>query len=467
MDIQPSRSSSHQVGTLDLPPAHEPALSASHHTVSPISPEPAAAHVSQTAGILPTLNESHFGTQPEMEAEDLIILDDEPMAATNSQQLDGDPIHPGQTPVAHPRTMHSPELQFLSDQAKSFRIFLDICSGASRPLSKALISLHADVISFDILLDHRMDLLSDPSFESLLKLCASGAVAYGAASPPCAQYSRLKLQGGPGPPPLRTPEFLQGVPGLSASDLAKVQESFTMLSRCLQCLSVIHSSGGHAHLEQPSTAMSWLEPETQSFIKTAGIYCINLAACHFGKDWHKRWMFASSFPDLKTMGCTCPHPFGSHQPIAGQVNQAEDFLSRDTACYPPALASQFAEIILPLLSNHVADIPWEGRQQIIPIKSRNDFPVSVEDGGGLYSQPDWSKPERSIPDSFETLRKQWMNLIITNRLDKKLIAFCGSGSSDPPFSAEELQPFRQMLEQFFRATATPQIGQLENTNPCI
>ena len=120
MDIQPSRSSSHQVGTLDLPPAHEPALSASHHTVSPISPELVAAHVSQTSGILPTLNESHFGTQPEMEAEDLTILDDEPMAATKSQQLDGDPIHSDQNPVAQPRTMHSPELQFLSDQAKSF-----------------------------------------------------------------------------------------------------------------------------------------------------------------------------------------------------------------------------------------------------------------------------------------------------------------------------------------------------------
>ena len=94
----------------------------------------------------------------------------------------------------------------------------------------------ADVISFDILLDNRMDLLTDSSFESLLKVCASGAVAYGAASPCCSQYSRLKLRRDSGPPPLRTPEFLQGVPGLSAEDLAKVQESYTMLSRCLQVL---------------------------------------------------------------------------------------------------------------------------------------------------------------------------------------------------------------------------------------
>ena len=119
-----------------------------------------------------------------------------------------------------------------------------------------------------------MDLLSDDSFEALLKLCARGAVAYGAASPSCAQYSRLKPRGDSGPPPLRAPEFLQGAPGIRANDLAKVQESFTMLSRCLTCLSVIHSAGGHVHLEQPSTAMSWLE------LKNPVIHQINWYVLH-------------------------------------------------------------------------------------------------------------------------------------------------------------------------------------------
>lgn len=126
-------------------------------------------------------------------------------------------------------------MQTLSQQAKSFEFSLTFdqeLPGHYR---------------FDILLGSCMDLLSDPSYEALLKRCASGAVAYGAASPSCAQYSRLKLRGGSGPPPLRTPEFLQGVPGLQASDLAKVQESFTMLDRCVKCLTLIHSSGGHVH----------------------------------------------------------------------------------------------------------------------------------------------------------------------------------------------------------------------------
>lgn len=286
-------------------------------------------------------------------------------------------------------------------------------------------------------------------------MCYSGAVAYGGASPSCSQYSRLKLRRDSGPPPLRTPEFLQGVPGISASDLAKVQESYTMLARCIRCLSVIHSSGGHVHLEQPSTAMSWLEPETQSFIRSIGLFCINLAACTFGKNWHKNWMLACSFPDLTALGSQCPHPSGFHQQIAGCTNQAGDFLSRDTACYPDALAERFASLVNPILSHHIGDISWASRSQVIPVKPRDAFPHSAEDGGGRFSQPDWSKGERNIPDCFSELRRKWLDMIIHNRLDKKLMAFCGSGSPEPPFTMEDLSPFRTVLEEFLLACGQP------------
>ena len=185
------------------------------------------------------------------------------------------------------RHVRSPAVESLSNAVHSYRIFLDLCAGVTRPLSQALLAHHCDVISFDILLHDHMDLLADDSYEALLKLSASGAIAYGAASPACAHYSRLKLRADAGPKALRTPEHLQGVPGLTPQELAKVQTSYAMLSRCLTCLSLIHAAGGHVHLEQPPSAMSWLEPETQQFVKTIGIHCINLAACLYGKDWHK------------------------------------------------------------------------------------------------------------------------------------------------------------------------------------
>ena len=215
-------------------------------------------------------------------------------------------------------------------------------------------------------------------------------------------------------------------------------------------LSVIHSAGGHVHLEQPPTAMSWLESETQSFVRAIGIYCINLPACQYGKNWYKSWMFASSLPDLTPMGGRCQHPDGSHQQIAGHTNQAGDFLSRDTACYPEPLADRFASIVSPLMSGHLGDIPWDSRTSIIPVKSRTALPHSNEDGGGLRSQPDWSVPDRTSQDSFADLRRQWLDMIIHQRLDKKLLAFCGSGSSDPPFNTQDLAFFKQSLERFLQ-----------------
>ena len=165
------------------------------------------------------------------------------------------------------------------------RIFLDICSGTTRPLSVAVLALGCDVLSFDILLDESMDLLRDDSYEQLLRLCSSGQVGYGSASPACCHYSRLKLRPGPGPKALRTPEALQGVPGLNSADLQKVQESYLMLSRCVVCLTLIFQAGGHVHLEQPPSAMSWLEDCVQQFLKLISAWCIVIAACAYGKDW--------------------------------------------------------------------------------------------------------------------------------------------------------------------------------------
>lgn len=184
------------------------------------------------------------------------------------------------------------------------RIFLDICAGATRPLSRACLRRGTCVLSFDILIHSAMNLLDDVEYEQLLRLCASGSVAYAGASPSCGQYSRLKLRKG-GPPPVRTPDHLDGVPGITPSDLLKVQESHTLLSRCLQCLILVFQAGGHVHLEQPPSAMSWLEPEVKAFLMLIGAFCINLPACAFGWNIHKAWMFATSFSGLQILGSTC------------------------------------------------------------------------------------------------------------------------------------------------------------------
>ena len=72
----------------------------------------------------------------------------------------------------------------------------------------------------DKLIDAQMELLDNTFLEPSLRICASGIVRYGAAAPNCGELNRLNLQPGRFPA-LRTPKFLNGLPNLSPSELAK------------------------------------------------------------------------------------------------------------------------------------------------------------------------------------------------------------------------------------------------------
>ena len=112
--------------------------------------------------------------------------------------------------LASASSLHS-KVHTMQDSGK--RIFLDLCSGATRPLSQAVLGMGCPVLSVDILLDASMDLFSSDFYEDLLHLCGSGIVGYAAASPSCSEYSALKLDGRP-PFALRTPDNLEGRPDL-------------------------------------------------------------------------------------------------------------------------------------------------------------------------------------------------------------------------------------------------------------
>jgi hypothetical protein len=140
-------------------------------------------------------------------------------------QLEGATVSPPPLTVSH-----SVQTSVDVSSLEGSRIFLDICAGAGYPLSSAMIARGCKCLPVDKLIDAKMDLLDNNFYEPLLRICSSGMVGYGAAAPNCGEYSRLKLQPG-GPPALRTPQFLDGIPNLSPTDLEKVQSSHTLMAR--------------------------------------------------------------------------------------------------------------------------------------------------------------------------------------------------------------------------------------------
>ena len=219
-------------------------------------------------------------------------------------------------------------MQTISEQAGT-GLFLDICAGSNRPLSSAIMQAGGTVCTFDILVHKEDNLLNDESYEALLRLSCSRQVRYGCGSPSCCEYSRLKLKPG-GPKALRTLEYMDGVPGLTFEEKTRVQESTITLTRTIICLRLIYLAGGHCHLEQPTNAMSWMEPETQDFVAQVGIFCIVMAACAYDQSWDKSWMFSSSLEDLTQMGVICKHPRGTHESVIGTKAPDGSFNSRKT-----------------------------------------------------------------------------------------------------------------------------------------
>ena len=164
--------------------------------------------------------------------------------------------------------------------ASGSRIFVDVCCGATRPLCAAFEALHLPVLPVDILQDEPLDVLSDDVFDCLIRLCFSGQVGLMRASPPCKEYSRLKLRPG-GPKAIRSPEFLGGLPTNTAEMQSRVTASRTLLQRCVQLLECSFEGGGHGDLEQPTNAMSWLEDFVQAFLLRVHAHCVSTPACRW------------------------------------------------------------------------------------------------------------------------------------------------------------------------------------------
>ena len=400
--------------------------------VPPIHPVSLQGPKVQNDAILATTNE--VANQPI----DLDSFPPEPPPIPSSSTLNST-----STSISIPPSMHNFSQELLTPwSSQGMKIFLDICSGSERPLSKAIEDLGLPALSIDILLGQRMDLLDDTFCEQLLRLCGSGVVGYSSASPSCTEYSLLKLKPG-GPRAIRTPDMLDGLPDLSPQEQQRLQDSATMLDRSIQAVSCTFTAGGHGHLEQPSGAMSWREPCTQQWLRLGSCSLILLAACAFDWDIKKTWLFASSFTPLAAIASICTHPAGSHQSIAGVRDEHGIYLSRRSATYPAKLAQDFAQKVSVLLSPAQESLNWNTVFSFFPKKDWFADPKSFVDGGGLFSSPDWSKPP-DLDNLFKPLRDHWIPKILQSGLHKQIVAHFQQ--HHPPFSEKLVQEFRDSLD---------------------
>ena len=208
--------------------------------------------------------------------------------------------------------------------------------------------------------------------------------------------------------------------------------------------------------------MSWLEPEVQSYISNVGVHCIMIAACAYNMDVDKALIFSTSLASLRPLGTTCSHPKGTHQSIIGTKHPDGSFRSRDTAQYPSDLCDAFAVIVHHLFSKHSVDAPCDQFVSFLRAKDRNAPPFSCEDGGGIPSQPDWSKSGRCHQDVFKDLRSKFFTSILDRKLHLHFLAHVDSKHPTAPFSADDVALFSSLISEFLESSLKVSWSQREH-----
>ncbi|CAE7286514.1 unnamed protein product [Symbiodinium sp. CCMP2592] len=345
-----------------------------------------------------------------------------------------------------------PDSDFVCD-CNSGRFFLDICSGAGAPVSAAMQALGKDCFQpVDIIHCQDFDLLDDDFFAQLLALCSSGVVGAAIASPPCGEFSLLKLRPG-GPPPCRTPEEPLGCLSNDWHQSMVAQNSALLHDRCRELLSSVAALGGCIVFEQPPSSMTFLTETMQQWTSSTLSFGAQVAACHQGMDVSKRWLFLSNRPDILDLASECQHGSRAHKAVWGIRADDGSFLSRMTAAYPKSLAAALAALLGKYTSSQGRLLPCAEWRSVLPLD-----PVwpqlgrRVEDGAGVNSTACWITPQAD--DHLAGLRKKWTQHLVDSRLCLRICSTLRAGTDCPPISAEELQPFLDDLCCFCEVPAT-------------
>ena len=187
----------------------------------------------------------------------------------------------------------------------------------------------------------------------------------------------------------------------------------------------------------------------QHYLLEVSASCCCVAACAYGLNIHKRWMFATSFAGLSALACVCEHGRSAHIDVAGKRLKDGTYLSRGTAECPASLASAFIQLI-----SHMGDVSapqdyaLNEAIKLVPAKSMDALPVAFQDGGGLGSSPDWSHPPQGKDNLLLPLRQRWREMLFRMGFPQRLRLHIASGADTCPLSDQEIQQFRHAFDDF-------------------
>ena len=194
------------------------------------------------------------------------------------------------------------------------------------------------VVSLDLAEDHACDVL-----KYIVETCQVAAVHF---APPCGTCSKARgipmPDGSPGPQPVRSNEFLMGIPGIPEMDQIKVDAANRLYLRMGLFIQWLHERGVAWVVENPTNSFLWELPYF-SFAVEHGVFA-HCHACAFGGTRPKKTSFLSNKQNIAMMQLQCedvaPH---EHEPWGYTPTQG--FATALEAQYPDGMCSQLVRFL--------------------------------------------------------------------------------------------------------------------------
>ena len=194
------------------------------------------------------------------------------------------------------------------------------------------------IVSLDLAEDHAWEVL-----EYIVSTCDVAAVHL---APPCGTCSKARgipmPDGTPGPQPLRSDDYLLGVPDMSPSDRVKVDAANRLYERMGRFIEWLDARG-----------IAWVvENPTNSFLWQLGYFAYAVAhghfahchACAFGSERPKKTSFLSNRKNILMMQRFC-EDVEPHEHAPWGVSADGGFATALEAQYPDAMCEQLVKFV--------------------------------------------------------------------------------------------------------------------------
>ena len=180
------------------------------------------------------------------------------------------------------------------------------------------------------------DLREEEDVRDILKMLPNAGYVH--MAPPCGTFSRARDIGSYGLRPLRNAEHVEGIPGLTGTDLARVQSANAVTNAIMRIMRACIRLEVPFTVENPTRSWIWQYRAMPNLISRLHVYDCHM--CMHGGLRKKATRLVSNSPDFKGMRRLCD---GSHEHLSWKPVNGE-FVTAAEAVYPAAFCKKLTAL---------------------------------------------------------------------------------------------------------------------------